>query len=307
MDFLYFLESIRNPVLDAIMGAITYLGDEVAFLAVALAVFWCFDKKHGYYLLSVGFCGVIINQVLKLCFHIPRPWVIDPNFKPVASAVPAATGYSFPSGHTQNITGTFGGIARFTKKNWLRTTSIAVIVLVAFSRMYLGVHTPLDVGVSLLVGTALVLALYPLFKYAREHENIYYIIFGSFFLVSVAYLIFSIVFPNFVTLDAHNSYEGQKNACTILGAVCGMLVAYPIDRKFVKFSEKAPLAGQIVKLIAGVVAVLIVKEGLKMLFTLGGGTEHLAMRAVRYFAVVVFAGCVYPMTFKWFTKIGKKK
>ena len=74
MDFLYFLESIRNPVLDAIMGAITYLGDEVAFLAVALAVFWCFDKKHGYYLLSVGFCGVIINQVLKLCFHIPRPW-----------------------------------------------------------------------------------------------------------------------------------------------------------------------------------------------------------------------------------------
>ena len=86
MEFLYFLESIRNPVFDFIVGALTYLGDEIAFLAVALAVFWCFSKHRGYYLLGVGFCGVVINQTLKLIFRVPRPWVLDPNFNAVESA-----------------------------------------------------------------------------------------------------------------------------------------------------------------------------------------------------------------------------
>ena len=306
MEFLYFLESIRNPVLDTVMSIITYLGDEIAFLALALAVFWCVDKKRGYYLLSVGFCGVIINQVLKLCFRIPRPWVLDPNFKPIESAIPAATGYSFPSGHTQNATCTFGGVARFSKALWIRIASVAVIVLVAFSRMYLGVHTPLDVGVSLIIGTLLVFSLYPLFEYASKHENIYYVIFGSFFVIALGFLVFTLVFPNFIELDPEHSNSALKNACTILGATAGMLVAYPIDRKFVRFDEKATIAGQAVKLIVGIIAVLIIKEGLKALFTLGGGTEHYLLRAVRYFAVVVFAGCIYPMTFKWLKKLGKK-
>ncbi len=307
MEFLYFLESIRNPVLDTLMSIITYLGDEIAFLALALAVFWCFDKKRGYFLLSVGFCGVIINQVLKLCFRIPRPWVLDPNFKPIESAVPAATGYSFPSGHTQNVTCTFGGVARFSKQLWIRIASIAAVILVAFSRMYLGVHTPLDVGVSLLIGAALVFALYPLFEYANRHENLYYWIFGIFFVISLGFLAFALIFPKFVELDPEHSASALKNACTILGATAGMLVAYPLDRHYIKFEEKATVLGQIVKLIVGIVGVLIIKEGLKALFTIGVEEEHFLLRAVRYFSIVVFAGGIYPMTFKRFSKLGKKR
>ncbi|MBE6599856.1 MAG: phosphatase PAP2 family protein [Ruminococcaceae bacterium] len=307
MEFLYFLESIRNPVLTAIMSVITYLGDEVAFLALALGIFWCVNKKRGYYLLSVGFCGVIINQVLKLCFRVPRPWVIDPEFSAVESAVPAATGYSFPSGHTQNVTCTFGGVARFSKALWIRIASIAVIVLVAFSRMYLGVHTPLDVCVSLVIGVGLVFALYPLFEYANKRENVYYWIFGSFFIISLGFLAFALIFPQFVPLDAAHSASALKNACTILGATAGMLIAYPVDRYFVKFEEKASVLGQILKLAVGLAVVLLIKSGLKEVFTLGGVEEHFMLRALRYFLIVVFAGCIYPMTFKLFAKIGTKK
>ena len=53
MDFLYLLESIRIPVLNDFMLAITYLGDEIAFLVVALILMWCVDKRTGYYMLSV--------------------------------------------------------------------------------------------------------------------------------------------------------------------------------------------------------------------------------------------------------------
>lgn len=80
MQFLYWLEGLRTPFMNTVMGLLTEFGAEAAFLLIALATFWCLDKKRGYYILSVGFFGTILNQFLKLAFQIPRPWVRDPNF-----------------------------------------------------------------------------------------------------------------------------------------------------------------------------------------------------------------------------------
>ena len=160
MELLYALESIRTPFLDKLMGIVTNLGGEAAFIAAAIIVFWCLSKNCGYYMMTVGFAGTIINQFLKLWFRIPRPWVKDPNFTIVESARAEATGYSFPSGHTQNAFAVFGAPARYCKSTALRIVFVLLIALTAFSRMYVGVHTPLDVGVSLIVGTVLVLATY---------------------------------------------------------------------------------------------------------------------------------------------------
>ena len=106
MSFLYWLESIRCPFLDAVMQAFTCFGEELAFLLLALTIFWCVSKEEGYYLLFVGFFGTVLNQFLKLLCRIPRPWVRDPDFTIVESARSGAGGYSFPSGHTQNAVGT---------------------------------------------------------------------------------------------------------------------------------------------------------------------------------------------------------
>jgi hypothetical protein len=151
MAFLYMLENIRVPVLNEFMLAVTYLGDEIAFLVTALILIWCADKRTGYYVLSVGFLGTIANQFMKLWFRIPRPWVFDENFTILEQAREGASGYSFPSGHTQSSVGTFGAIAYTTKYKVLRWLCIAAVILVPFSRMYIGVHTPLDVGVAALM------------------------------------------------------------------------------------------------------------------------------------------------------------
>ena len=124
-------------------------------MAAAIIVFWCVSKSCGYYMLTVGFVGTIVNQFLKLVFRIPRPWVKDPDFQIVESARAEATGYSFPSGHTQNVFASFGCLGRWTKRAWLRVVCALLIVVTAFSRMYLGVHTPLDVGVAFLMAAAL--------------------------------------------------------------------------------------------------------------------------------------------------------
>ncbi|MFR6424875.1 MAG: phosphatase PAP2 family protein [Oscillospiraceae bacterium] len=97
----------------------------------------------------------------------------------VESARAEATGYSFPSGHTQNVFASFGCLGRWTRRTWLRVVCAVVIVLTAFSRMYLGVHTPLDVGVSFGIGLVLVFALYPLFRDVDSHPNRLYWLFGA--------------------------------------------------------------------------------------------------------------------------------
>ena len=112
MEVLYWLEGIRSPFLDTFFSLITHLGSETLFLAIAIIVFWCFSKTKGYYLMTVGFFGTLINQFLKLLCRIPRPWVKDPNFTIVEAAREEATGYSFPSGPTQNAVSVLGCPAR---------------------------------------------------------------------------------------------------------------------------------------------------------------------------------------------------
>ena len=144
MKILYALESLRTPFFDTILGAVTYLGDETFFMLVAITVYWCVNKKWGYYLLITCYFSTLINQFVKILCRVPRPWVRDPAFSIVENARSAAAGYSFPSGHTASITVVSGCIARVTSQKWLRAVCVAVLLLVAFSRMYLGVHYPSD-------------------------------------------------------------------------------------------------------------------------------------------------------------------
>jgi undecaprenyl-diphosphatase len=125
-----------------------------------------------------------------MVFRIPRPWVLDPNFTIVESAREAATGYSFPSGHTQSSVGLFGGLARANKNRVIRTIGIALCILVPLSRMYLGVHTPADVGVSMLIATVLLFVGYPLFEKAKNSPKLMYTIFGVLALVCLSALCF---------------------------------------------------------------------------------------------------------------------
>lgn len=302
MKFLYFLESIRNPVLDTIMSTITELGSEALFLAVALCAFWCIDKKAGYYVLITGFVGISLNQFLKLAFRIERPWVKDPNFTIVESARAEATGYSFPSGHTQNVTGVLGSVARFfSKKKAVVWSCIVTVALVAFSRMYLGVHTPLDVGVSLALGTFLVLVIYPLVMKAFENEKIMYALMGALILIALLFVCYT-EFYNFpADIDPDNYYSGLKNSYSLLGTVLAFPIIYIVDKKYIKFETDACLWGQAVKLVVGGAVALaiksLLKEPLNLVFD-----GHYASNAVRYFAVVIFAGIVWPLTFRFFPK-----
>ena len=305
MEFLKLLEKIRNPVFDFIFSLVTYCGDEIVFMAIAITLFWCVSKKDGYYILSVGFIGTIINQFLKLTFRIPRPWVKDPSFTIVESAREAATGYSFPSGHTQNSVGTFGGIAYLFKQKWVRITCIVFAILVPFSRMYLGVHTPLDVGVSFGIALILVFAIKPIFDLMDKKPYVMYIFLGCMLVLSIIFVLYVELYNFPSDIDEHNFKSGLKNAYTLLGAISGMIIAYPIEQKYIKFETKDKWYINIIKVAIGLGLILGIKAGVKPVLRFIFN-EHACSDAFRYMIIVLFAVCVYPLLFPMFRKIDAK-
>ena len=305
MGLLYALQNIRTPLLDQLVAVLTKLGEENVFLVLGLFLLWCVDKKWGFRFLLAGLAGNTLNQLLKAIFLIPRPWVIDPEFQIVEAAREAATGYSFPSGHTQTAATVYGMFAAWLNRTWTTVVCVALVLLVGFSRMYLGVHTPYDVGVSLVTGCLTVVCAVRLFRNAEgdeKKEARIYVGAIVFALVLLAYVLFA---PkraaNIAEFDAH----GVKNAWTLVGTTAGVFVAWLIDRKWVHYDTKAVWWAQALKLLLGVALVLGIRLGLKPLFAVIFG-GHVAADGLRYFIMCAVAGGLWPMTFKGFAGLGKK-
>lgn len=302
MEFLYILEGLRTPFWDQVLSLITHLGSEIVFMVLAVAMYWCVSKAQGLYLLSVGCLGTTLNQFLKITCRVPRPWVKDPNFTIVESARADAGGYSFPSGHTQNAIGTFGCLAMGAKRNWVKAALVALALLTAFSRMYLGVHTPADVCVSAVIAVVMVLASYPLFRDLEAHPVRGLYILGVLALLNAAFLAYAALWNFPADSDMELLEHGMENAAKLTGALVGMALGYWIDMKFVRFKTEATFLGQALKVLLGLALLLAIKEGLKPV--LGSG---LWSGVIRYGLMTLFAAGLWPMTFRKFETLGRKK
>lgn len=290
------------PVLNELMLAVTTLGEETAFLVIGLIIFWCVDKRKGYYVMAVGFAGTMLNQIMKLSFRIPRPWVLDPQFPILERAREAAAGYSFPSGHTQTAVGTFGCLAVSTEKKWWRITCVILAVMVGFSRMYVGVHTPADVLAGAAVACLLIWLLRKPVLYGENRAL--KTTFAALILLALAFWAYVRFWDFPADMDVHNMESGLKNAYTMLGCTIGIALVYVADKRR-NFSVEAVWWIQILKVAGGLLLVLAVKEGLRAPLELL--LPIYPARAVRYFLVVIMAGIIWPMSFQHISKFGSKK
>ncbi len=301
MEFLRLLEGIRSPVLDTMMSLLTHLGAETLFMVVALIFFWCVDKYRGYYLLFTGFCGTVCIQILKMSFRIPRPWVLDPDFTIVESARAEATGYSFPSGHTQCATNLYGGIARSSKKKLFQIGGTLLCLVIALTRMYLGVHTPADVLVSLAIGAVLVLLLYPVIERARTQPRVMYITIAVSFALALGNLLFVELYRFPANVDIVNLTDAREVAWKLFAAVVGICLIYPIEHKWIRFETRAVWWAQLLKLGGGLLLVVLIKSLLKepLNACLGASVGGF----VRYLLMVLSAGLLWPLSFRFFARL----
>jgi membrane-associated phospholipid phosphatase len=150
IQIILFLQGL-GAGLKAPMQAFTFLGNEEFFLLATPILYWCVDTRLGlrfglYLMLSGG-----LNHVIKIAFHAPRPYWYDPQVK----ALSAETSFGIPSGHSQHAVVVWGSLAAWLRRWWAWAAVVAIVFLIGLSRLYLGVHFPTDVLAGWLLGALL--------------------------------------------------------------------------------------------------------------------------------------------------------
>lgn len=158
-DYLIFLQGLRTDWGgEGLFTLISAIPKNPLTAAIPAILFWCINKPAGIFLLFNATCGRVVNELIKGTLCVYRPWFKDAELLPSAEAMAKASEYSFPSGHTQFATAIYGGFAFFYRKI-LPKPVIAVfaliVLLVAFSRNFLGVHTPQDVLFAIIYSVGL--------------------------------------------------------------------------------------------------------------------------------------------------------
>lgn len=290
MEFLYFLESIRNGFLNMFFIICTSFGEELVLISLFAVIYWCINKKLAYRIAFSYFLSGAAVQGLKIHFRIERPWVLDPKFKPVEQVMDTATGYSFPSGHTQSSTSLYSSIAFHFRKRAVCIGAFVLIAAVMLSRMYLGCHTPKDVLVSFAVTIVISGAVSFVF------DN-----FNSTLLTDI--LVSVLVFTLSAALFGYSYYLVGTGATTDVlamdcfkaaGAGAGFAVGWFIEKHYIRFNPKnSHLWVQILKVVIGLAGALIIKSGLKLIL---GNT--MLSNTVRYFFVILWIAVGFPLIIK---------
>ena len=267
ISYLLFLQRLREAtggVFDSFMSYITTYGEELLTMMLAAAVYWCVSKQMGTYTFMTWGSGRLVNGFLKSTFCVYRPWIRDSRVQPVESAKAAATGYSFPSGHTTNATAVYGSFAmNKTLSRALRALAVLMILLVGFSRNYLGVHTPEDVLVGCAVTVGLLFLMRWLLARVEKKPGLDLIVLLVGLLLNVLVILYAalksypmdydsagqlIVDPAKMAID---TYKG-------CGFSMAVLISWFADRRWLKYEPSGTAGRRVTCYVAGMLGYFVI-------------------------------------------------
>ena len=277
IDFLLFLQNIRMSGFDIFNNlflSITIIGEFWLPMVICAVVYWCIDLRAGIYLFSLTTLNMFFAHLFKMIACVYRPWVLSDKIKPVEKALAIAAGYSFPSGHSAQASATLGGLAFLLRKNfWFILVLILLVLLVGFSRLWLGVHTPQDVVVGICIGFSLVFFMNNVVNWAEKDTKRYLYLLGIINAAVISVLIFICYFNHYpadyvdgkLLVDPRHSIQAS---IFCYGCIAGLLSGTFLCRRFFPFNPKSVnLKIRIFRgIIGSIMIILLCKCGIRYLF-----------------------------------------
>lgn len=284
MDFSYLLllqhiRELSGGIFNSFMLNLTSLGTALLTYLLLAAVYWCVDKRSGQLMaLNISF-ACTLNQFAKNMFKTERPWIRDSRIEPVQEALSGAGGYSFPSGHTTRATANWGALGSSLGKLGQKAVAVVcwlIVICVAFSRNYLGVHTVKDVLAALLTGIALIVLLEKVMDWVEKKKNRDLPVLAAGFMICFLPML-------------------RVGCLTNAGAGMGFLAGWWLERHFVNFEPSASKQEKCIRFAVG-------SAGIAFIITVFPALLGLIMEA-KYagffsnFALGIFIMAVYPFFF----------
>ena len=240
MNIINFLQSLQSDGLTSFFKFLTFFGDKEFYIMVLPLFFWLWDKDKAVKLLFILLPSLLLNFWLKEIFQTARP---------LGVALIEQGGFAFPSGHAQGSTTLWLMLALLIRKKWINYLAVIMIVLVSLSRLYLGVHYPVDVLGGILIALGLVLVydkyLFDNFKGLLSAKTAM----GKTVVLTIIILFFTILYP-------------ADDAITILAVLWGFGVIL-IFTDVMKSKLPPGILWKLLILIVGIVGVLLIWKGLK--------------------------------------------
>lgn len=229
IEFTRWMNGILNDAPDFIESFMLFISSPVFYLiipiVIAIFVLWFVDKRFGEFLLTSFLLSSSLRELIKVAVKQPRPWIIDPSIQPSGNAIDGATGYSFPSGHASSSTAGYLGLALFRPSGIVIAACVSIVVLVCLSRLFLGVHTPLDVISGVLLSIAVMvfngIALNRSYRDATS-RIVYHAVF---IVVSVA-----------ISIAVIASSDRSFNMLLYTGVLLGSAIGRPLEERFVEYA-----------------------------------------------------------------------
>lgn len=305
IEFLLFLQKIRESApewFNNLIQSITDTAGGLLIIFIPLIIFFCIDKKKGEYIWISLSLASLINVFVKCVFCVYRPWIRSELIKPTEKAIEGAGDYSFPSSHTQGSASAFGSVSfLYRKKKMLSIMCIFVVLLVAFSRNYLGVHTPQDVLAGLLIAVAgIALTSFIWKKIEGSDKNRM-----TFYWISVAVIMLALIFVRLkkypIDFDAVGNilYDPMRSISSFAskaGLSIGFLTAWMLEEKYIAFStDNLSFMRRIVRAILGIVLYFIsavLAAGISALLPISWLSAFI-QNAIMYFIVIFFTPLIF--------------
>ena len=260
IDILLSLQEFRNGgggFLTDFLSKMSFLSELNSAIVIMAVLYWCVSKELGSYLL-MGWAGNrLANGVLKVTACAYRPWIRDSRILPYGNSITTATGYSFPSGHAMNGATIFGGVV--VRKDYPRALRILLgfaVAFVAFSRIYLGVHTPQDVLVGAGIGILIMWLTLRLVRWVESHPGRDWLVVCIGIGLCAAVAIYAAVkpYPEDYNADGQLIVDGAKMANDTfkgVGYAAGILVGWILERRFVRFSTDVSVQVKLMRTVIG--------------------------------------------------------
>lgn len=271
IDYLLALQGLREslpPFVTTLAEGISFIGEGPGLVAIGLLVYWVVDKRAGQLGLASFAVGTFISQLAKNIACVYRPWILDSRVVPAAGSLEGATGYSFPSGHTAGTASIIGSFAWSLRKHHKALCAVCVlfVLVMCFSRNFLGFHTPQDVLVGLLIAVVSI-ALAQLFFGWIERYDALTPGHGKDIVAMVVVVVVSIAAVVLVSVKPYpldyidgqllvDPVDMQKGTYEGSGVFIGVAVAWVLERRLVGFSTAGiDTKTRLVRCVVGVVLV----------------------------------------------------